>query len=142
MVRYLFDILSNNRIQKRIISGDRFPGERILVFGLCLSDNLKWVSRIDTLLEADFRSPATNFRFRCPYGSDKPKKGLPLPPVTMLWAPMHPGRVYRRRGPSSSPPGHPASDTSRCCCYLVRGRTSKASSLPYLHGDMIATLGR
>jgi len=93
-------------------------------------------------------APPSPCRRACPAGahhldlSDKPKKGLPLPPVTMLWAPMHPGRVYRRRGPSSSPPGHPASDTSRCCCYLVRGRTSKASSLPYLHGDMIATLGR
>jgi hypothetical protein len=39
--------------------------------------------------------------------SSKPKKGLPLPPVTMLWAPPIPcipaGQVYRRRrrrGPS------------------------------------------
>ena len=41
----------------------------ILIFGLCFSDNPKWVSRIGTLLAADFRSPATYFWFRCAYGS-------------------------------------------------------------------------
>ena len=40
----------------------------MLIFGSCLSDNTKWVSRIGTLLEADFRSLATYFGFRYPYG--------------------------------------------------------------------------
>ena len=43
--------------------------ERILIFGLCLSGNPKWVSRIGTLLEANFRSLATYFGFRCPFRS-------------------------------------------------------------------------
>ena len=33
------------------------------IFGLCLLSNKKWVSRIDTLLEADFKSLTTYFRF-------------------------------------------------------------------------------
>jgi hypothetical protein len=41
----------------------------MLIFGLCFSDNLKWVSRTDSLLEADFGSLVTHFRFGCPYGS-------------------------------------------------------------------------
>ena len=68
-VQYPFDILSNNRTQKRILSANEFLGERILIFGLCLSDNPKWVSRIGTLLEANFGSPTTHFGFGCPYRS-------------------------------------------------------------------------
>ena len=37
------------------------------IFWLCPSGNPKYVSRIDTLLEADFGSLATHFRFTCPY---------------------------------------------------------------------------
>ena len=36
------------------------------IFGLCLSDNLKYISHIGTLLKADFVSLATHFEFRCP----------------------------------------------------------------------------
>ena len=59
----------NNRTQKRTLSANKSPGERILIFGLCLSNNPKWVSRIGTLLEADFGSPATHFEFGYPYRS-------------------------------------------------------------------------
>jgi hypothetical protein len=39
----------------------------MLIFGSCLSGNPKWVTCIGTLLETDFGSLATHFRFRCPY---------------------------------------------------------------------------
>ena len=66
-VQYLFGIFSNNKIQKRIIFANEFSGERMPIFGLCLSGNPKQISYIDTLLEVDFRSLATHFEFRCPY---------------------------------------------------------------------------
>ena len=52
MVQYTIDIFSNNRIQKRILSANRFPAKRILIFGLCLSGNLKWVYK--TKLDSSF----------------------------------------------------------------------------------------
>ena len=39
----------------------------MLIFGLCLSGYPKLVSRIGTLLEANFRSLAIHFKFGCPY---------------------------------------------------------------------------
>ena len=65
-VQYLLGIFFNNETQKRILSTNKFL-ERMTIFGLCLSGNPKWVSRIDTLLEADFGSLAIHFRFGCPY---------------------------------------------------------------------------
>jgi len=41
----------------------------MLIFGLCLLDNPKWISHIGTLLETDFWSSATYFGFRCLYRS-------------------------------------------------------------------------
>ena len=52
MVQYSFFIFSNNKTQKRTISVNGSPGERILRFGLYLSWYLKWVFHIGTLLEA------------------------------------------------------------------------------------------
>jgi len=69
MVQFSFDILFNNRTQKIILSANKFLEKRILIFRLCLSDNPKWIFRIDTLLEADFKSPATYFKFGCLYRS-------------------------------------------------------------------------
>jgi hypothetical protein len=68
-VQYSFGIFSNNMIQKRIFSANEFLGERILIFRLCLSDNSKNVSRIDSLLEVNFGYLTTHFGFGCPYGS-------------------------------------------------------------------------
>jgi hypothetical protein len=55
--------------QKRILSANGFSGEKTLIFGLYLLGNLKWVSRIDSLLEVDFGSLVTHFLFECPYKS-------------------------------------------------------------------------
>ena len=66
-VQYLFVIFFDNRTQKRIISANGFPGERMLIFGLCLSGNPKQIPHIVTLLKVDFESLATHFEFRFPY---------------------------------------------------------------------------
>jgi hypothetical protein len=65
-IQYPFNIFFNNKTQKRIFSPNKFLGERIFI-GLCLSCNLKWVFRIDTLLKTDFGSTAIYFAFRCLY---------------------------------------------------------------------------
>ena len=39
----------------------------MFIFELCLSDNLKWIFRISSLLKTDFRSLVTHFRYGCPY---------------------------------------------------------------------------
>jgi hypothetical protein len=62
-VQYLFLVFSNNKLQKRSFSINESLGERILVFGLCLCYNLKWVSHIGTLLDTDTVSFKTHFRF-------------------------------------------------------------------------------
>jgi hypothetical protein len=41
----------------------------MLIFGLCLSGNPKWVTCIGTLLEANFGSLASHFGFEYPYES-------------------------------------------------------------------------
>ena len=56
-----------NMTQKRILSANKFPWERILIFGLCLLDKHKKVSHIDSLLKVNFRSLATHFGFGFPY---------------------------------------------------------------------------
>ena len=43
--------------------------ERILIFRLCLCCNLKWVSHIGTLLEADTVPFETHFGYGCTYGA-------------------------------------------------------------------------
>jgi hypothetical protein len=68
MVQYPFSIFSNNMTQKKIIFINGFSGERMLIFELCLADNLKWISRIDNLLETDFRFLTVHFGFGCPNG--------------------------------------------------------------------------
>jgi len=40
-VQYLFGIFSNNNTQKKILSANGFSGERMPIFGLCLSGNPK-----------------------------------------------------------------------------------------------------
>ena len=57
---------TRHKTQKRIISANEFLGE-MPIFGLCLSGNTKYISRIGTLSKADFRSVATHFGFGCPY---------------------------------------------------------------------------
>ena len=63
MVQYLFLVFYNNKTQKRTISVNRSPGERILRFGLYLSWYLKWVFHIGTLLETLGIVLKTYFRF-------------------------------------------------------------------------------
>ena len=59
--------LPKGRGYKKIISANGFLGERMSIFGLCLSGNPKYVFRIGTILKADFRSLDTYFGFWCPY---------------------------------------------------------------------------
>jgi len=56
-------------IQKRTISVNESPGERILIFGLCLCCNPKWASHIGAMLEADTVPFETNFEYGCTYGT-------------------------------------------------------------------------
>jgi hypothetical protein len=47
---------------------NRFPGEGVLIFRLCLSYHVEWVFYINTLLVADAVSSKTHCGFECPYG--------------------------------------------------------------------------
>jgi hypothetical protein len=69
MVQYSFLVFSNNTTQKRILFANESPGERILKFRLGLCCNQKWISHINTLLEADIVASKTHFEFGCPYKS-------------------------------------------------------------------------
>jgi hypothetical protein len=62
-------LLQQQDLKERILSANGSRGERILKFRSCLSWHSKWISCIDTLLEADTVLSETHFAFGCPYGS-------------------------------------------------------------------------
>lgn len=72
----LFLVFFNDRTQKRTISANEFRGEMILIFGLYLCCNPKWVSRIGTLLEVDTVLSKNHFGFRCPWASNRGCTGI------------------------------------------------------------------
>ena len=65
----IYFCLLHQRDQKTTISANRSPGERILIFGLCLFWHLKWIFHIGTLLETIDIVLETYFEFGFHNGS-------------------------------------------------------------------------
>jgi hypothetical protein len=63
-----FFVFSNNKTQKRTLSANRSPGERILRFELYLFWHPKWTLHVGTLLETIDILLQTHFRFGSPVG--------------------------------------------------------------------------